>query len=266
MAERSLLEGVLTLVTRTISPADVLTIPGDIPGVLAGYVGPGILRGKHTCAVIGQTGAGPRVTVTDRDSISYLLTLEGVPVKWLSLPLSSSFFVAAHLVDWLARGERCPGCPPCTHKEGYTEPDTNALICRRCEDGEGCPCKGTGYLRPPADLFWALKPETFGGPPKWIARAVTWASVVRAAAGLPPIDEVDGLWVYAPGASWTWHRRPLLTIHSGRIGVLAGGYDARRFGAEEADKEQQDAGALHNGWALLDNTPSGLVLRVAVPE
>jgi hypothetical protein len=37
-------------------------------------------------------------------------------------------------------------CTTCTHEGGYVEPDTNALVCRACEEADPCPvCHGSGW-------------------------------------------------------------------------------------------------------------------------
>ena len=146
---------------RTYAASDVLHLPGEIPGLLDGYAGSIEYFATDVSAPVGEW----RLTTKSASERGRGTSL---PQR---LPLSrpEALYRAA---CWLAEGEACSAC--LRHKF------PKAPACATCH--------GTGYLRAPAPIWWALPgPSTLPG---WVCRAVVHASVLRVAAGMGAIRGV----------------------------------------------------------------------------
>lgn len=135
-----------------------LTLPGTVPRLLDGYVGP-VLRHKP-----GSYRAKPDGSFAP----TYEWILCEPPVGALLLPLDDPS-ARARAVEWAAQGERC-AC------EGL------APACTRCQ------C--TGWLRRPEDLRWVLSWSNLPSPEPWVSSAVLWVCVQRMLVGMLPIQRV----------------------------------------------------------------------------
>ena len=163
---------------RTYTPASVLTLPGTIAGLLDGYCGP---VQRTDGAWWGEKwDSGRCATLEDPEW-----------VRRLPLSRPEAMYRAA---CWLAEGRKCAECVGHEGKDkwqnrGISRSEAAALPALDMLGRDPCPkCDGTGYLRAPAPLWWALSP----GPstlPGWVCRAVIHASVVRVAAGLSAVRE-----------------------------------------------------------------------------
>ncbi len=111
-------------------------------------------------------------------------------------------------------------------------------------------CNGTGWIRPPVDLYRLLTPEALGGLQDWRRVALIWVNAVRVAAGRGPIRALRGARVVRgplrlPLRNLLWRLNP-----------------AEDFGNIEPD----DDAMLVCGQALIDITPEGPVIRAEVPD
>lgn len=181
--------------TKTLTEAEchALTVRGDVPGVLDGYVGPVEIHatwhaGEPWIAAVSANGK-----------------VDGGRGADARLPLARPE-VQAHLVGWLGRGQPCPVC-----KGSQCQPSRIAF-----DPDDPCDtCDGLGHLRAPHNRYAWLTPEAHGGLPDWIRMALIWGSVVRVAAGMGALDvsplDVSpgrfrrclipgGVWNYYPGA------------------------------------------------------------------
>lgn len=164
--------------TCTPAEAMALTLPATVE-LLAGWVGPvmvlqdpkhwtyaGLRRGEHY--IVPPTWEQHDMVVGD----------DGLRIESVRLPLSHPE-VRAHLVDRLAAGVRCPDCSWAARARGALD---GTIV--YCSD-----CRSAGYLRPSADLRWALHYPGLG-PEEWVSAFVLWVSWVRMAAGMGPITAV----------------------------------------------------------------------------
>ena len=201
--------------TVTLTPTTPLYLRGDIPGLLAGYCG------------------GVEFLEASNDQWTPETTEFHLSVAEFSdyrLPLSrdEACFAAA---KWAAKGEKCLSCVDHPGKDkwqnrGMSASEAAALPALDQMGRDSCPaCKGTGYLRAPADL-WAFVP----GPsklPTWVARAALWASCVRLNTGMSAIislrhsyaAERNECWLHTNGTEHITHWTP----YSERI-ALGHGY------------------------------------------
>lgn len=152
------------MTTTTITPADALaiTIPGDLPGVLEGYVGPALVGGQEPAIAVKFDGWKP---------------------ERFTLPLAS-WQVREHLIRRMLEGVRCEVC-----LGTGIAPPTAPLSCTLC--------KGTGYLRAPTDLrrFRDIDlPEIPGWPRAALSAALIGVSVLRVAAGMGPVTALFADW------------------------------------------------------------------------
>lgn len=215
-----------------------LTVRGDVPGVLDGYVGPVLTTARLSAGVPNWPGAvsGPSVRgkwwvgrgeKADGSGVNPWGSTPGQDYgrvgEWsasnIALPLASPL-VQAHLVGWLGRGQPCPG--PCV-----------GVDCGRC-DGQA-DGTGRGRARGHNRYSW-LTPEAHEGLPDWIRMALIWGSVVRVAAGAGPLRDVVAPWSADESASG-------------------------RPGADQANQRMMGL-----GHALIDETPTGRVIRFEVPD
>ncbi len=168
---------------RTYTPGDVATLAlsGSLPGLLApSWRGP-VLAWRSPARWV------PATIVSDdgdeREVVDEVQYGEHVALADLRLPLArpeARFRVAC----WLWEGERCKehkrewgDCVP----EDHAYPRGRQLVCVRCNE--------SGYLRPPAPLWWALSPGPSTLPP-WVATACLHASALRGAAGMGAVCDV----------------------------------------------------------------------------
>ena len=259
--------------TLTPTQALALTIPGDFPGVLEGYVGP--------CEVLHHMDAwvaGAIIHAGSRDAItSYVTGVLPVPLDHLRLPLSSPA-VIDHLIRWAANGVRCPACGGTRCQPGAAFDPPNP--CEACDESPG-------YLVAPANLapFRDIDlPEVTGFPRKALSAALIGVSVRRVAAGLGPIRLILlGPWGQWSGYRWARHdirdpltRRPWLGVEYGTEAPGRWHAFAKRDGLFYAHGEEAtetaamgaaDRVALASGYALLDIDPTlGPMMRVEVPD
>lgn len=234
-------------------------VPGDLfpdlldvaPGVP--WIGPCSVRwlGGHWltgCTAFGRSMSGI-LTIDECGD-----TLGARPASELHLSLTRP--EGRHqLARVLAAGRRC-ACPSCTHEDAHVEWDTNALLCRECDEANGCVvCDGTGYTRKPAPVWWML-PESEGG--KIPAVRSDWSpgllacSAHRVKAGLEAVVGIAGVWRLFDDGRW---------IRTSIEGTpLPYPY---HFSRDEAGKVVADADALALGWALTN--PEG-TLTLPWPE
>ena len=174
---------------QTYRALSVLTLPGDIAGLLDGYCGhievahygdrsvwePGVIDGE-TCALNDEAAGAEYVGTLGYMGTDHNHGGDGSwvrPSSRLRLPLSchDACYRAA---CWLAEGG------------------------------------GSGLApRAPAPCWWALSP----GPstlPGWVCRAVVHASVLRVAAGMKPVVGV-ARWI-AQHCGWCVQGGPILTV------------------------------------------------------
>lgn len=171
--------------TKTYTSDDLatLTLPGSLPGLLDGWLGP--IEGR----TIVQPGSGHSEPVWGWAIESY----DGrrpYRTGGRRLPLSRPE-ARYRVARWLAEGERCP----CGYDPAENGRETG--IGWQSDPPPTC-CHGTGYLRAPVDARWMLDwPNTPGTLPAWQSAAILHASAFRAAAGMPPLRffrRYDSVW------------------------------------------------------------------------
>jgi hypothetical protein len=147
-------------------------LPGNTPGLLDGYVGP--VDAFHETISRAMPATWASSIYHDGRALSLGGDMEAWPRDAIRLDLhrpEARFRVAC----WLAAGERCPR-------------SAHGGDSSHCED-----CDDTGYLRPPAPLWWAM-PMSEGGEVEradWSA-AILVRSVTRGLAGLSPVLGLRG--------------------------------------------------------------------------
>lgn len=232
---------------RTITEAEAnnLVIPATDELIL--WNGPAISAKEGLVCILGPGRPGfVAVGSWDGNEASLL----GVPMADLRLPLSHPE-VQAHLVGWLGRGAWCPPCGGGGF-EGLVETPTQ-YGCPTC--GGSATKRGTGYLRPPADLYHLLKPAALGGLPDWIRLALIWGSVVRVAAGMGPVSTI---WTPIYGdknPTRRWFRN-----------YAGGPFQETSFAYNDTESAARDSRLIRAGCTLVDDTPTGRVIRFEVPD
>lgn len=256
---------------RTITEAEclALTVPGDVPGVLDGYIGPvrwgqasalwayvGMIQDCHYAA---SGDDGRHDAYVGRD---YL----GDTHQGLFLPLARPE-VQAHLVGWLGRGERCPDCRGA--RVDTAKPITSATT--------PCPsCRGSGWIRRPVNRYAWLTPEAHGGLPDWIRLALIWGSVVRVAAGMEALRAAEpvpvsprGPFTVGNAVAWwtaTEERRGWFATRSNGVVLYPGWMWDTEHGPEigAAALDRIYSCVMSQGFALIDEAPTGRAIRFEV--
>lgn len=236
----------MTTITLTLTPekARTLTIPAT-DELLRGWVGPGIYTDNQevrdiACLGLGKLGwvaAGYYWPAANEAGV------QGVPIAKVALPLRPEVIDRMYRV--MAAGVRCP------HPAGLQWPQQAIVsghrwvVCGQCNAHNGEP----GYLHPPADLsaFRNIKAEGWGVE---LEAALLYLSWARMAGGMRPIRG----WLGPLREDW-------------RDGVM---YAPKRdfVGGEHRGHAYcgPDDRPLSEGFALLDITPEGPVIRAEVPD
>lgn len=255
--------------TITETEAPNLTIRGDLTDVLGDWIGPCTVIGpihphprffNHVyCGTDPECGKAAHVVfgfdaanrIEDPKASGCFYDTVGITrAEFVELPVARPE-VQAHLVGWLGRGAWCPPCGGGGF-EGLVETPTRY----------GCPAcsgsatkRGTGYLRPPADLYHLLKPAALGGLPDWIRLAMIWGSVVRVAAGMGPVSTI---WTPIYGdknPTRRWFRN-----------YAGGPFQETSFAYNDTESAARDSRLIRAGCTLVDDTPTGRVIRFEVPD
>lgn len=154
--------------TVTLTPTSALTLPGSMR-IQEGWTGP-----IDAAWCTGVTGDHPRIVDWQESVISPKAAYDP---KYVRLALRH-WEVRARVAQWFDEGVSCDVCGG--------KGSLNFSSRRLAPNHTACPeCKGTGNLRQPSPIWWALD-----GPGKmepWLSAALLWASALRAVAGMSPI-------------------------------------------------------------------------------
>ena len=237
---------------RTITEAEAnnLVIPAT-DDLLSGFLGPVlVLQDDKPWVYAGRRRGEHYIAPPTWDQHDIVCGDDGLRIDNVRLPLSHPE-VQAHLVGWLGRGAWCPPCGGGGF-EGLVETPTR-YGCPAC--GGSATKRGTGYLRPPADLYHLLKPQALGGLPDWIRLAMIWGSVVRVAAGMGPVSTI---WTPIYGdknPTRRWFRN-----------YAGGPFQETSFAYNDTERAARDSRLIRAGCTLVDDTPTGRVIRFEVPD
>lgn len=252
------------MTVQTYTPDSLITIalPGDLPGLLDGWVGRVeiVERGTvdwtvatRTCASWYAVTNGPNEGRVEAECWA----------RSVRLPLAR-WEARARVVAWLAAGEQCFSC---FGRGTKASPPHRSPDCARCN--------ATGYLRAPADLRWALDwPGLPGTLPAWQSAAILHASALRAAAGMGAVVAAEHVERHVNtrrfigaycGATLYWcHTREDADYFVDPYGEHHGWCWSGQRGLDVGDEAMRivDTLALNTGYALLDDD----ALIVEVPS